>query len=134
LALDLTLVSYTANNGTFGIKYKPLDELTIRTSYSTAFLPPTALQLLTDPMPQFGIPIVDPKNGEAYNVIVTSGGNPALQPQRAKTWDLGAVWEPHESVLDGLRVDLEITASSNRIILWRPLFSRSWTTRPSPVV
>jgi iron complex outermembrane receptor protein len=101
------LVSYTANNGTFGLKYKPLDELAIRTSYSTAFLPPTALQLLINPMPTPGVPIVDPKNGQTYNVTVIGTGNPDLQPQRAKTWDLGVVWEPHERVLDGLRVDLE---------------------------
>jgi len=100
-------VGYTANNGTFGIKYKPVDELTIRTSYSTAFLPPTASQLLINPEPEPGVPIVDPKNGQSYNVTVIGTGNPALQPQRAKTWDLGAIWEPHESVLDGLRVDLE---------------------------
>jgi iron complex outermembrane recepter protein len=100
-------VRYTANNGTFGIKYKPLDELTIRTSYSTAFLPPTANQLLINPMPEPGVPIVDPKNGQSYNVTVIGTGNPDLQPQRARTWDLGAVWEPHESVLDGLRLDLE---------------------------
>jgi len=101
------LVSYTANNGTFGIKYKPLDELVIRTSYSTAFLPPTASQLLINPMPTPGVTIVDPKNGQSYNVTVIGTGNPDLQPQRARTWDLGAIWEPHESVLDGLRVDLE---------------------------
>ena len=101
------LVSYRANNGTFGIKYKPVDELAIRTSYSTAFLPPTASQLLINPMPSPGVPIVDPKNGQSYDVTVIGTGNPNLQPQRARTWDLGAIWEPHESVLDGLRVDLE---------------------------
>jgi iron complex outermembrane receptor protein len=101
------LVSYSANNGTFGIKYKPLDELAIRTSYSTAFLPPTANQLLINPQPTPGVTIVDPKNGQSYDVTVIGTGNPNLQPQRARTWDLGAVWEPHERVLDGLRVDLE---------------------------
>jgi iron complex outermembrane receptor protein len=101
------LVSYRSNNGTFGIKYKPLDELAIRTSYSTAFLPPTASQLLINPEPTPGVTIVDPKNGQSYNVTVYGTGNPDLQPQTARTFDLGAIWEPRERVLDGLRVDLE---------------------------
>jgi iron complex outermembrane receptor protein len=100
-------VSYTSTSYTLGIKYNPLQDLAIRASHSTAFLPPTALQLLTDPEPFPGFPIVDPKNGQAYNVTVVGTGNPNLQPQRASTWDIGAIWEPHESILDGLRADLE---------------------------
>jgi iron complex outermembrane recepter protein len=100
-------VSYTSTSYTLGIKYNPLHELAIRASHSTAFLPPTASQLLADPEPSPDFPIVDPKNGQAYNVTLIGTGNPNLQPQRASTWDFGAIWEPRESVLEGFRADLE---------------------------
>ena len=100
-------VKYTSSSYTLGIKYNPLQDLAIRASHSTAFLPPTALQLLSDPEPQPDVPIVDPKNGQAYNVTIVGTGNPNLQPQRASTWDFGTIWEPHESVFDGLRADVE---------------------------
>jgi iron complex outermembrane recepter protein len=98
---------YTSTSYTLGIKYNPFQDLALRASHSTAFLPPTALQLLTNPQPTPDVAIVDPKNGEAYNVTLIGTGNPNLQPQRASTWDFGAIWEPHESVLDGFRADLE---------------------------
>jgi iron complex outermembrane receptor protein len=100
-------VRYTSTSYTLGIKYNPLQDLAIRASHSTAFLPPTASQLLTDPEPFSGVTIVDPKNGEAYNVTIIGTGNPNLQPQTASTWDFGAIWEPRESMLEGFRADLE---------------------------
>jgi outer membrane receptor protein involved in Fe transport len=108
---DHDTIHYTSTNPTIGLKYQPVRDVILRASYSTAFLPPTASQLLPNPTldcgPSACIPITDPRNGQTYNVNVTQGGNPNLKPQTSKDWDLGAIWEPKEGALDGLRVDLE---------------------------
>jgi iron complex outermembrane receptor protein len=108
---DHDTIRYTSTNPTIGLKYQPVRDVILRASYSTAFLPPTASQLLPNPTLDCGpspcIPITDPRNGETYNVNVTQGGNPNLKPQTSKDWDLGAIWEPKEGALHGLRVDLE---------------------------
>jgi iron complex outermembrane receptor protein len=104
-------IRYTSTNPTIGLKYQPVRDVILRASYSTAFLPPTASQLLPNPKLDCGptpcIPITDPRNGETYNVNVTQGGNPNLKPQTSKDWDFGAIFEPKEGALQGLRVDLE---------------------------
>jgi len=101
---------YTSTNPTIGFKYEPLAGLALRASYATAFLPPTAAQLLANPTRICGAPcvaIVDPQNGQEYSVDYTSGGNPNLNPQTARSWNFGLIWEPDHDALRGLRVNLE---------------------------
>jgi iron complex outermembrane receptor protein len=104
-------INYTSTNPTVGLKYEPLEELTLRTSYSKAFLPPTASQFLPNPSLVCGPTpcqlITDPQTGQTYLVNYTQGGNPNLRPQTSRDWDLGVIWEPQEQGLRGLRVDLE---------------------------
>lgn len=104
-------ITYTSTNPTIGLKYQPVADVTVRTSYATAFLPPTVTQLLPNPTSVCdGSPcqqITDPRNGQTYLVDETGGGNPSLAPQRSRDWDLGLIWEPQEEALRGLRMDLE---------------------------
>jgi iron complex outermembrane receptor protein len=104
-------IEYTSTNPTIGLKYQPTADFTARASYSTAFLPPTPAQLLLNPTSTCpGVPcqvITDPKNGESYRVNESRGGNPHLQPQTSRDWDLGMIWAPQEEMLRGLRLDLE---------------------------
>jgi outer membrane receptor protein involved in Fe transport len=102
------MIEYTSTNPTMGLKYKPVDDLTFRVSYAKAFLPPTFSQLLPNPTPSiFTINVTDPRNGQTYRVHEIQGGNPNLNPQTARDWDLGVIWEPTEDVLRGVRMDLE---------------------------
>lgn len=100
-------IKYTSTNPTMGLKYKPIEDVIVRASYSRAFLPPTSTQLLPDPRQYPNNPIIDPQNGRSYNVNAIYGGNPDLQPQTSKDWDLGVIFEPQEGALHGLRTDLE---------------------------
>ena len=104
-------IHYTSTNPTIGLKYQPVGDVTVRASYATAFLPPTASQFASDPTPVCGPSpcnlITDPKNGQSYLVNSTGGGNPNLLPQTSKDWDLGLIWKPQEALLQGLRIDLE---------------------------
>jgi outer membrane receptor protein involved in Fe transport len=100
--------SYTSTNGTAGLKYQPVSELTLRASEATAFLPPTPDQLITNPLPSTTTtPVTDPNTGQRVRVTTLSGGNPNLKPQTSKSFDAGIIWEPHWSVLKGLRLDAE---------------------------
>ena len=137
-----TTVKYTSTNPTFGLKYRPVEELTLRVSYAKAFLPPTFSQLLLNPVPDRTGPyisIVDPRNGLTYDVNTTSGGNPNLKPQTARDWDIGAIWEPQATLLNGLRIDLEyykitqpdyITTPSPQQVVSNPAYASRVTRDP----
>jgi iron complex outermembrane receptor protein len=136
-------IQYTSTNPTVGLKYAPVKGVTLRASYATAFLPPTAVQLLPDPVLVCGPTpcalITDPRNGETYNVNFSTGGNPSLKPQTSKDWDFGLIWEPKEGILQGLRFDLEyykitqpnyITTPSLQQIVSDPAFAGLVTRDP----
>jgi iron complex outermembrane recepter protein len=81
----------------FSVRWKPFEDLTLRASYSEGFRAPslaelfsanlTAFQGITDPSPPPG---VNPN----YEVQLTSGGNPNLQPETAYSYYAGFVWSP----------------------------------------
>jgi len=99
---------YQSNNSTIGFRYRPLEAVTLRASLGTAFLPPTFSQLLPNPqvIPD-GDTITDPKTGATYQVNITNGGNPDLQPEHDKNWDVGLIYQPVDGYLSGLRINLE---------------------------
>jgi outer membrane receptor protein involved in Fe transport len=99
---------YRSINSTFGLRWRPTADITLRASHATAFLPPDYGQLVpnvvVDP---FTTTITDPKNGSTYNVQTLSGGNPNLKPQTSRSWNVGAIWEPRGQLMSGLRIDVE---------------------------
>jgi outer membrane receptor protein involved in Fe transport len=100
--------SYDSKNYTFGFKYQPVADLTLRVSRATAFLPPTPDQLApaNEPNPT-KTTVTDPTNGSRVAVTVVAGGNPALTPQHSQSTNLGLIWTPHAKRLQGLRVNVE---------------------------
>jgi outer membrane receptor protein involved in Fe transport len=100
--------TYTSNNGTLGLKYQPVSQLTLRASRATAFLPPTPDQLVKNPVVDPSTTtVIDPKSGQVVSVHTLSGGNPNLTPQNSKSWNVGLIWEPDWQSLKGLRFDAE---------------------------
>jgi outer membrane receptor protein involved in Fe transport len=135
---------YHSNNATFGFKWVPVKDVTVRGSLATAFLPPTYSQLLPDPVVcNQCVNITDPKTGTTYLVNALFGGNPNLQPQTSRSLDAGIVFEPKDGVLEGLRVDLEhyqilqfnvITGPTGDEILSNPAFADRVTRNAQGVV
>jgi iron complex outermembrane receptor protein len=90
--------SYTPK---FGIKWTPVRELALRSTFAKGFRAPSAAEngvgglaafsTARDPLRcQLGVPSAcDP----ATIAIITSP-NPALSPERSKSWSVGAVWDP----------------------------------------
>lgn len=137
-------IEYTSTNPTIALKLEPVAGVTLRASYASAFLPPTAAQLLRNPVSVCGggacERIIDPRNGDVYGVTLTAGGNPDLQPQSSKTWDLGLILTPQIRALQGLRLDLEhysitqpnfITTPSAQQVLDDPALASRVTRDPT---
>ena len=107
---DLVKTTFVATQPTFGFKYKPIDSLIFRASYSTAFLPPAFAQLqpTANPTLTTTAAFFDPQTGQTYTTLRTPAeGNPNLKPQSAKAWNFGGIWEPDFGWLRDFRFDLE---------------------------
>jgi outer membrane receptor protein involved in Fe transport len=95
-----------ATKPTFGLKYQPFREITVRASYATAFLPPTFGQL-TQRVNTVGVaPAVptaqffDPVTNSTYASFSVNGNNPDLGPETSKNWNYGVIWEPQGALKD----------------------------------
>ncbi len=115
---------YHSYNGTFGFKYKPVEDIFLRASYSMAFAPPTyaefrgpvSISTNTDPAPYPGVPttspwrfvsISDPLLNATYYAPQMTGGNPRLKPETSRGADWGIVFEPR--FIQGLRISVDYT-------------------------
>jgi iron complex outermembrane receptor protein len=80
----------------FSFRYKPLDDFTIRGSYSEGFRAPSIAELFSGQTRGFvtGRGLIDPKTGSVGNILVISGSNPNLKPELAYSYYLGGVWAP----------------------------------------
>jgi len=80
----------------FSFRYKPLDDFTIRGSYSEGFRAPSIAELFSGQTKGFvtGRGLIDPKTGSLGDTLVISGSNPNLKPELAYSYYLGGVWTP----------------------------------------
>jgi iron complex outermembrane recepter protein len=82
----------------FAILYKPINDLTLRATYSESFVAPSLTQLFSTPqIAETGV--IDPKNPSAGQITAFSEttGNTHLKPENAYTYYVGAVWSPGSS-------------------------------------
>ena len=107
---------------TFGMKWTPIQDLALRASYSTGFLPPDVNQMgAAFYIPGYlggAGPMIDPKRGNSvYSTYEAQFvGNPDLAPEESKSWSAGLIFTPR--ALPDLRVSLDYTRieKSNAII------------------
>jgi len=78
----------------FSFRYKPLDDFTIRGSYSEGFRAPSIAELFSGQTRSFRVGLVDPKIGSLVSPLVISGSDPNLKPELAYSYYLGGVWAP----------------------------------------
>ncbi|MBL8271735.1 TonB-dependent receptor domain-containing protein, partial [Steroidobacter sp.] len=105
--------SFSATSPTIGVRFKPFEQLMLRASYATGFLPPDYVQFLAPTLgggfvsgPGSLTSVVDPRRGnEVVATQFMAGGNPNIEPQNSTSWSVGAVWTPQ--YLKGLRANLE---------------------------
>ena len=127
----------SATTGKAGFRWQPVEDLVLRGTYSTGFRAPNLGELFG--LTQFGPTFVDPCNGiapgsptytychangvpdgfEQANSQITSitGGNPNLQPEKSRNWNLGAVYSPSwaENLSWSSKLDFEVDYFNYRI-------------------
>lgn len=94
---------FSSINPTFGIRIQPTRDVAIRASAATGFLPPDPSQLqpglstLYSPAFNALFGLKDPLRGGAplASVLVKSGGNPALDPEKSRSVEAGMIVTPH---------------------------------------
>lgn len=87
-----------------GLVFRPLEELLLRASYSSAYKPPSLSQLNTGYVPST-VTISDPQRGGQSEVAaLVSGGNQSLKAETGWSRTLGAVFSP--AAIPGLEVSL----------------------------
>jgi outer membrane receptor protein involved in Fe transport len=77
----------------FSFRYKPLDDFTVRGSYSEGFRAPSIAELFSGQTRRVETGLIDPKTGPLYTFVI-SGGNPNLKPELVYSYYLGGVWTP----------------------------------------
>lgn len=96
-----------STDATATLRYQPVEDLVLRASYGTGFLPPAVGQIA----PQNAYTVVqrDPRRGGSaqYTVPALIGGNPHLQPERSKSLSAGVIFTPR--FLPGLRLSVDYT-------------------------
>lgn len=96
-------VDYTA-----GFRWEISDDLLLRGSFGTGFLPPSVSQIFAEEDPSFPVIGTDPKRGGNPFFIQTNvrfGGNPDLDPEESESWSLGAIITPR--FLPGFRLSVD---------------------------
>ncbi|WP_202839143.1 TonB-dependent receptor [Luteimonas saliphila] len=90
----------------FGVTYSPVSDLTLKASWGESFKAPTLLQRYQSrnaylyPTTTFG----GAGYGPDATVLYLSGGNPDLEPERARTWSASLAFHPE--ALPGLEMEL----------------------------
>lgn len=97
-------------NPMVAIRYQPLQDLTLRVSYGTGFVPPDASQL-APAITSVVVTVNDPKRGNTLTTLPIGsqmqGGNPDLEPEKSKSLSMGLVLTPR--ILPDLRLSLDYT-------------------------
>ncbi|MFL6591370.1 MAG: TonB-dependent receptor [Luteimonas sp.] len=119
-----------ATTGKVGLRWQPTEDLVLRGTWSEGFRAPNLGELYG--LTQFGATLVDPCNTDASGNFVPlyaagcqaggvsapfqqansqittfTGGNPNLDPEKSKNYNVGAVWSPSFASDWSSRLDLE---------------------------
>jgi len=90
-------------NPRFAASLLPVEWLTFRGTYGKSFVAPALPQLFApQSITQSNTAFILPPG--AANILIVTGGNPTLQPQKATTWSLGGDFKA--PFMEGLRVSV----------------------------
>lgn len=116
----VTLVSrhFQATKATVGLKLVVSDDLALRASYGTGFLPPTLPQLSPLASATNAVTIIDPRRGNSSQIISPvrlQGGSPDIGPEESKSTSVGLVFTPRFASALRLSVDYTRIVKTNEI-------------------
>jgi len=86
----------STTNPKLGLRYVPIDTLTLRTTWGTSFKAPSFLQMFQQKY-LYLLDASDMGYSGAGTALLTQGGNANLKPERSRSWTFGGDWTPGES-------------------------------------
>jgi iron complex outermembrane recepter protein len=84
---------HSAAKPQIAVLYKPFEDLTVRGTYSEAFVAPSLSQLSASP-PEVQISVQNPVLGDRETVLLVIPGNPNLKPETAYEYYAEILWTP----------------------------------------
>jgi iron complex outermembrane receptor protein len=84
----------STRNPKIGVSWSPIQDLSLRATYGTSFRAPTISQIYGNTNTLFVQNYSDPTCGCIRQGVTRSGGNLNLRPETAKTWSVGADYQP----------------------------------------
>ena len=122
IASTATASRLHSTNPAVGMRWMPVEDVALRASYGTGFLPPDVTQLAVrsiSPTSAYAN-LPDPRRGNQPigQVMVRLGGNPDLKPEESDSRSAGIVFTPRWA--QGMRFSLDYTHidRSDRIVLY----------------
>ena len=101
---------YQATKAMAGLKYTMTDDLTLRASFGTGFLPPSLTQLSPGATLTGPFSLSDPRRGNMPQVISPprlTGGDPGIEPEESESTSAGLVFTPRH--VPGFRLSVDYT-------------------------
>lgn len=93
-------------NPKFALRWQPVEFLTFRGSIGTSFRAPSLRELFAATSPSISSTTDPRRNSEPVTVDVIGGGNPNLEPEKSRSWNLGFIWDA--SFLPGLSLTTDL--------------------------
>jgi len=103
---DMKPSKFDSTVPTFGLRWQPVEQLIVRTSYGRGFRAPNYSQIAQPVLATATTPVNDPRRGgQLTDILTLSGGNPDLRPETSRNLNAGIVWLPHFA--PGLRLSAD---------------------------
>lgn len=103
-------LEHESTDHTLGLRFSPIEGITLRASMGTGFLAPTISQV-QEPTPNPAtVTITDPKRGNTTSTIAITSiccSNPDIGPEDSESWSAGMIFTP--GFAPGLRLSLDYT-------------------------
>lgn len=113
--VDYQKTNFDSVDYTVGLRYRPIEDVTVRASYATGFLSPSLAQIASLVIENGYGYVRDPKRGGMRTFFpsrMVLAGNPGVQPESSESLSAGIIYAP--SFLQGLRLSIDYTRIKKR--------------------
>ncbi len=117
--IDTNRNKFDSVDYTVGVRWEVSDDLLLRASYGTGFLPPSVGQIFRSEDSSFFVSGFDPMRGGQFFFIQTKvlfGGNPDLKPEESESWSVGGILTPRFIPGFRLSVDYSVIEKTDEIL------------------
>lgn len=89
----------STTNPKFGIRFSPVEQISFNATYGTSYRAPNLTEKSTSSNFNYVTSVIDPASPSGLsNALILTGNDPDLEPEKAKTWTVGATFLPAKNV------------------------------------